>query len=102
MTWSWVDAGWTLGSSADENEDLFADANSFPTVHRLFAVADPSPLPSDDQYGLNADFNISQVVVVHKYISHSIYSMITIYMIQKDPWDKLELRWKCILAMHVR
>ena len=29
-----------------------------PTVHRLFAVADPSPLPLDDQYDLNAGFNL--------------------------------------------
>jgi hypothetical protein len=50
-----------------------------PTVHRLFVVTDPSPLPLDDQYDLNADLNISQVVVVHKYISRSICSVITIY-----------------------
>ena len=32
---------------------------SQPTVHRLFTVTDPSPLPLDDQYGLNADLKTS-------------------------------------------
>jgi hypothetical protein len=55
-----------------------------PTVHRLFAVADPSPLPLDGQYDLNTDFNSLKL----SHLAVSICQMITIYDTKINPCGK--------------
>lgn len=74
--------GWTLGSL------LLGDANKAfslihilykPIVHRLFAVANPSSLPLDDQNGLNADFNI----VLPLLFTNTSLARRSLYLIQK-------------------
>lgn len=74
MTWGGLDAGLFPPETFSLIPILYE-----PAVHRLFALADPSPLPHDDQYGLNTDFNILLLLLFTNTSRCSICPTITIY-----------------------